>query len=151
MECPPSKLQAAKLMGATHIIDATKEDPVEAIKKIAVLDFSIEASGSPIAMNQALRSVRPQGGTAVVVGNAPYGQQVALDPKEFNQGKRILGTWGGDNMPDIHYPRYCNLIHYKQLDAAPMLGKSYALDEVEKALCDLEQGITIRPIIDMSL
>ncbi len=147
----PAKLLAAKSMGATHVIDASKQDPVEEIQKITTLDFSIEASGSPKAMNQALRSVRSQGGASVVVGNAPYGQQMELDPKELNQGKRILGTWGGDNVPDVHYPRYCNLIRYKQLDASPMLGNCYSLDEVERALSDLEMGTAIRPIIDLSL
>lgn len=147
----PSKLEAAKQMGATHLIDASKQDPVEAIQKIGPLDFSIEASGSPIAMTQALKSVRAQGGAAVIIGNARQGQMLNLDPKELNQGKRILGTWGGDNNPDIHYPRYCNLIRYGQLNPAPLIGKSYSLHQISQALTDLEQGQVLRPIIDMAL
>jgi S-(hydroxymethyl)glutathione dehydrogenase/alcohol dehydrogenase len=147
----PSKLEAARAMGATHLIDASKEDPVEAIGKIGSLDFAIEASGSPIAMNQALKAVRSQGGSAVIVGNARQGQHLTLDPKELNQGKRILGTWGGDNSPDIHYPRYCNLIRYGQLNLAPMMGNIYPLSQIELALTHLEQGLALRPLIDMSL
>lgn len=147
----PKKLEAALMMGATHTIDATKEDPVEAIQKIGSLDFAIEASGSPIAMIQALRAIRPQGGAAVIVGNARHGQHLSFDPKELNQGKRILGTWGGDNNPDIHYPRYCNLIRYGQLNATPLIGKSYSLSQIELALNDLEQGQVLRPMIDMAL
>ncbi len=147
----PAKLEAAKLMGATHFIDASKQDPVEAIQKIGVLDFAIEASGSPVAMNQALRSVRPQGGAAVIVGNARQGQHFSFDPKELNQGKRLLGTWGGDNQPDLHYPRYCNLIRYGQLNPAPLIGKTYSLSQIDCALSDLEQGQVLRPIIDMAL
>ncbi len=146
----PAKLETAKLMGATHIIDASKQDPIEAIQKIGVLDFAIEASGSPAAMNQALKSVRAQGGAAIVIGNARQGQHLTLDPKELNQGKRILGTWGGDNNPDIHYPRYCNLIRYGQFNPAPLIGKSYRLTQIEQALADLEQGQVLRPIIDMA-
>lgn len=151
IDIKPTKLIAAKLMGATHIIDASKEDPVEAIQKITTLDFAIEASGNPTAMNQALKAVRSQGGAAVIIGNAPYGQHVTFDPKELNQGKKILGTWGGDNIPDLHYPRYCNLMRYGQLDPAPLMGKTYALSAIEQALTDLEQGHVIRPMIDMSL
>jgi S-(hydroxymethyl)glutathione dehydrogenase/alcohol dehydrogenase len=147
----PSKLQAAKEMGATHLIDASKEDPVEAIQKIGPLDYAIEASGNPNVMNQAIKSVRPQGGSAVIIGNARQGQHLNLDPKELNQGKRVLGTWGGDNQPDIHYPRYCNLIHYGQLDPKPLIGRSYSLSQIEQAICDLEQGQALRPLIDMSL
>ncbi|HSX26397.1 MAG TPA: zinc-binding dehydrogenase [Chlamydiales bacterium] len=147
----PQKLAAAKAMGATHCIDASKEDPVAAIQKIGPLDFAIEASGSPIAMNQALKSVRSQGGTAVIVGNAHFGQQLSLDPKEFNQGKRLLGTWGGDNQPDIHFPRYCNLINYGHLSLAPFTQKTYSLNQVDQALSDLESGQVLRPLLDMSL
>ncbi|MBI3508845.1 MAG: zinc-binding dehydrogenase [Chlamydiia bacterium] len=145
-----SKLESAKQMGATHVIDASKEDPIQAIQKIGPLDYAIEASGHPAVMNQALKSVRSQGGTAVIIGNAKQEHFWSLDPKELNQGKRILGTWGGDNHPDVHYPRYCNLIHYGQLNVKPLIGKSYSLSQIEQALSDLEQGHTLRPIIDMS-
>lgn len=146
-----TKLEAAKAMGATHVIDASTQDPVEAIQKIGPLDHAIEASGSPVAMTQALRAVRPQGGSAVIVGNARQGQHLSFDPKEFNQGKRILGTWGGDNNPDLHYPRYCNLIRYGQLNPKPLLGHIYSLRQIEQALKDLEQGQVLRPMIDMAL
>lgn len=147
----PTKLEAAKKMGATHTIDASQQDPIEEINKICSLDFAIEASGSPTAMNQALKSVRSQGGAAVIIGNARHGQHLSLDPKELNQGKKILGTWGGDNNPDIHYPRYCNLIRFGQLNPTLLIGKSYPLSKIDQALNDLEQGKVLRPIIDMSL
>lgn len=146
----PEKLKTAKMMGATHTIDATKQNPVEEIQKICPLDYAVEASGSPVAMDQALKSVRPQGGSAIIIGNARQGQHLTLDPKELNQGKKILGTWGGDNIPDLHYPRYCNLIRYGQLDPAPLIGKTYSLSQIEQALNDLEQGQVLRPIIDMA-
>lgn len=146
----PLKLEAAIAMGATHIINASKQDPIEAIQKIGVLDFAIEASGSLIAMNQALKAVRPQGGAAVIVGNAHQGQQFSFDPKELNQGKRIFGTWGGDNNPDIHFPRYCNLIRYGQLNPKPLLDNTYTLGQIDLALTHLEQGQVLRPMIDMA-
>ncbi len=147
----PQKLEAAKSLGATHCIDASKEDPVAAIQKIGSLDYAVEASGSPVAMNQAIKSIRPQGGAAIIVGNARFGQQLSLDPKEFNQGKRLLGTWGGDNQPDLHFPRYCNLIRYGHLPLASFTNKVYSLHQINQALDDLEAGKVLRPLIDMSL
>lgn len=141
------KLLSAQKMGATHLIHAKKEDPIAVIAKIGPLDYAIEASGSPIAMQQALQSVRQQGGTAVIVGNAHHGSFVQIDPQQFNLGKRLLGTWGGDNQPDIHFPRYCNLIRYGKLQVESLLSNSYGLDEINQALDDLEQGKTLRPII----
>lgn len=146
-----TKLEHARLMGATHCINAAQEDPIQAIKKICSLDFAIEASGSPVAMDQALKSVRAQGGCAVVIGNARHGSVLSIDPKELNQGKRLLGTWGGDNTPDVHYPRYCNLISHGRLDLKPFMNNVYGLSQINEALADMERGNTFRPLIDMSL
>jgi len=143
----PQKLESAKKMGATHVICALDEDPIAAIAKIGPLDYAIEASGSPIAMNQALKSVRQQGGTSVIVGNAHHGSTLQIDPQQLNLGKRILGTWGGDNIPDIHFPRYCNLIRYGNLQIEPLISHTYSLDEINDAITDLELGKTIRPLI----
>lgn len=147
----PQKLESAKKMGATHTILAQNGNPVEAIAKIGPLDYAIEASGSPIAMDQAIKSIRPQGGTAVIVGNACYGSTISIDPQQFNLGKRILGTWGGDNHPDVHFPRYCNLVRYGNLQVEPLISHTYGLDSINQAIDDLEQGKTLRPIIDMAL
>ncbi len=144
------KLLTAKKFGATHLIDAKTQNPIEEIQNICSLDFAIEASGSPIAMTQALYSVRNQGGCAVIVGNAHHGQTLQLDPKQFNMGKRILGTWGGDNNPDEHFPKYCNLINDNQLKISHLTNDIYKLQDVNRALDDLEKGKALRPIIDMS-
>ncbi len=145
-----SKLKTAKTFGATHTIDASKENVLEALAKIGPLDYAVEASGSPIAMQTALQAVRPQGGAAILIGNARHGHMLSLDPQLFNQGKRLLGTWGGDNQPDIHFPRYCNLIRHGYLPLAPFVEHSYPLERLDDALKDLECGAVLRPIIDLT-
>jgi len=144
------KLQMAKKLGAQYCINASEKDPVKEIQKICSLDFAIDASGSPKAMKQALKSVRPQGGNAIIVGNARFGSELVIDPVDFNMGKRILGTWGGDNNPDIHYPRYCNFIRHGLLNLNFLTTKTYKLQEIDKAFDEFEKGETLRPIIDMT-
>jgi len=145
------KLEMAKQLGATYTINSKTQDPIEAIQNICPLDFAIEASGSPIAMQQALHSVKPQGGCAIVIGNAHHGKHFSVDPKQFNLGKKLLGTWGGDNNPDIHFPRYCNLIDHNCLNVDHLVTHSYTLHQINEALDDLENGKTLRPIIDMNI
>lgn len=147
----PDKLELAKKFGATHTIDSKKSDAVAEIQKLVKggVDFAIEATGVPAVMRQALACVRQQGGTAVVIGNAKFGDKLELDPRELNMGKRLLGTWGGDNVPDRDYPRYARLMASGKLDLEPLLTKSYALSEVNAALDDLEQGRAARPLIQM--
>jgi S-(hydroxymethyl)glutathione dehydrogenase/alcohol dehydrogenase len=145
------KLALARQLGATHVLHSRNTDAVEEICKLVPggVDFAIEATGLPMVMKQALKVVRNQGGAAVIVGNARFGESLELDPREFNAGKRLLGTWGGDNDPDRDYPRYCKLLASGKLNLEPLLSKTYPLVEVNQALDDLEAGLAARPLIAM--
>lgn len=147
-----AKLDVARRLGATHVVQAGVGDVVEAIRATCPdgVDIAIEASGRPDVMRQALRSVRVQGGRAIVVGNARHGEELTIDPRELNQGKRLLGTWGGDSQPDRDTLRYGRLLAGGKLHLAPLTEKSYRLDEVNTALQDLESGRALRPLIDMA-
>ena len=148
-----ARLDLAEGIGATHTISASNEEDV--LTKILELcpggvDVAIEASGRPHVMAQALQSVRNQGGAAVIIGNARHGERVEIDPWQLNLGKRLLGTWGGDNQPDRHFPRYAQMLAEGKVNVAPLLAKTYRLEEINGALSDLKTGKTIRPLIDMS-
>jgi S-(hydroxymethyl)glutathione dehydrogenase/alcohol dehydrogenase len=148
----PDKLALARRLGATHTVNAKDADPVAELLKLCKggADFAVEATGLAPVMRQALASVRSQGGAAVVVGNARFGEKLEIDPRELNQGKRLLGTWGGDNVPDRDYPRYCRLMTAGRLDLSPLLSRSYRLTEVNAALDDLERGRAARPLLDVA-
>ncbi|MBI4179186.1 zinc-binding dehydrogenase [bacterium] len=148
-----AKLEWAVKLGATHVIHAGQSDVRHDLSAISPggLDFAIEASGRPEVMGLALDAVRPRGGTAVIVGNAPFGEKMELDPLQFNLGKRILGTWGGDNDPDRDFPRYARVIRDGRLNPDSLISKSYALRQINQAIADLEAGLVIRPLIDMGL
>lgn len=147
----PDKLDLARKMGATHVINASEGDPVAQIREITAggADFAIEASGRPSVMAQALESVRQQGGAAVIVGNAHHGEHIELDPGLLNAGKQLRGTWGGDSDPDRDYPRYAKLIEAGRLELAPLMSGGYRLEDVNRALDDLEAGRAARPILAM--
>jgi len=147
----PDKLALARRLGATHTIDSRNADPVAEIMKLCRggADFAIEATGLAPVMRQALACVRHQGGTAVVVGNARFGSTLEIDPRELNMGKRLLGTWGGDNVPDRDYPRYAKLLVSGRLDLEPLLSHGYGLADVNAALDDLERGRAARPLLEI--
>ncbi len=146
------RLRIAQHFGATALINSAREDPLERIGVLCPdgLDLAVEATGRPAVMQQALAAVRPRGGTVVVVGNARHGERLQLDPGELNQGKRLLGTWGGDNDPDRDFARYGQLLAEGRLDLSPLFPKIYRLSEVNQALDELEQGIVPRPIIELA-
>jgi S-(hydroxymethyl)glutathione dehydrogenase/alcohol dehydrogenase len=114
------------------------------------LDHAVEASGRPSVMRQALACVRPRGGQAVVIGNARFGEILEINPAELNQGKRLLGTWGGDCVPDRDFEKISRLVATGQLPLDRLLGKHYTLHEVNEALADLESGSVARPLLDLT-
>ncbi len=147
------RLDAARIMGATDCVDATTAAVLDQIASICNrgVDVAIEATGRPDVMTQALLVVRNQGGKAVIVGNAHAGETMALDPKQLNLGKQLLGTWGGDNQPDRDFPKYCDLVVSGRLPLTMLTCDTYRLDQINDALDDLENRTVTRPLIDMSL
>ena len=148
-----AKLETAKRLGATHTINPSTMDVAAELKKLLPggLDIAIDFTGRTGVMAQALESVRMQGGTAVVVGNAHHGEKLSFDPAQLNQGKRLLGTWGGDSQPDRDYPTYCRLLTAGRVDLTPLMTSRYSLEQANAALDDLEAARAIRPLIDMSI
>ncbi|MCC7495170.1 MAG: zinc-binding dehydrogenase [Fimbriimonadaceae bacterium] len=146
----PAALALATRCGASATVDASAQDPVLALASLlpAGLDHAVEATGQPTVMAQALAAVRPRGGQTVVVGNARAGAELVLDPRQFNQGKRLLGTWGGDTAPEVDLPRYAGLIAAGRLDLAPLRQHVYRLEQINEALDDLAEGRAVRPLID---
>jgi S-(hydroxymethyl)glutathione dehydrogenase/alcohol dehydrogenase len=143
------RLERALELGATHVVNSAERDVVASVFAVcsAGVDHAIEASGRPEVMEQALRSVRSQGGRAVAVGNARFGERLSLDPQQLNQGKSLLGTWGGDCQPDRDFPRFSRLVQAGHVPAGRLLGGTYRLDQVNTALGDLEAGQVGRPLI----
>ena len=92
-----------------------------------------------------------QGGRAVVIGNARIGQKLTVDPTVFNHGKSLMGTWGGNSVPDRDYLRFARLLSSGRFPVNALFSKPYGLHEVNAAIHDLETGRVGRPLIDMSL
>jgi S-(hydroxymethyl)glutathione dehydrogenase/alcohol dehydrogenase len=151
VDVKPQRLELARQLGATHLVNPDEGNPLEQLRKICPggVDLAIEATGRPAVMQQALASVRSQGGIAVIVGNAREGEMLSVDPKQLNQGKQLRGTWGGDSSPDQDYPRYCKLLLAGSLDLRPLLAASYRLEAINDALAALEQGAVGRPLVEM--
>jgi len=149
----PTRRALATRFGATHVIDPSVGDLMAEIKKIVPqgVDLAVESSGVTAVMEQAINATRQQGGRAVVIGNAKHGATLSLNPAVFNQGKSLLGTWGGDSVPDRDYGRFGRLLGSGRFPVRELLSKPYSLSGADQALQDLAAGRVGRPLIDMSL
>lgn len=147
-----SRRDFAKAFGASHVIDPSAGDVAAQIKAIAPqgVDLAVEATGVPEVMKTAVSVTRQQGGKAVVIGNARHDAALTISPSVFNQGKSLMGTWGGDSIPDRDYARYGRLIGDSRFPVRELLSEPYGLEQINEALADMRSGKIGRPLIDMS-
>ena len=147
------KLEQARQVGATHLINARRQDPLEAIIEITGgrgVDYAIEAAGLRETMETAFQSVRDKGGLCVLAGNLPHGERISLNPFDLIKGKRIIGTWGGESQPDRDVPLYVDLYLAGKLRLDMLITHDYRLKDINQAFDDLEQGKVGRALINMT-
>jgi S-(hydroxymethyl)glutathione dehydrogenase/alcohol dehydrogenase len=101
------KLATARQLGATHIVDASSHDPVQAIREMTDggVEYAFEAIGLAKVAEQAFDALRP-GGTATVIGMIPVGQKVEIDGPSLLSEKRLQGCTMGSNRFRVDMPRY---------------------------------------------
>ncbi len=94
IETSPERMKFATDFGADRVIDASKEDPVSAIKDLTRgegVDLSLDCTGASSARRAAVRCVRTWG-TACYVGE---GGDVTLDvsPDLLRRQVTLIGSW----------------------------------------------------------
>lgn len=135
-------LEMAKKLGATHTVNAAREDVVTAVRKIAPrgVQYSIAAVGSTKAMLDALY-ILGAGGTMVILGAPPSGAMLEIDPIFIlDKERRMIGSKYGSSNPHIEFPKLIELYLNGKLDLDSLLTGHYSLDEADKAFEVLAKG-----------
>jgi S-(hydroxymethyl)glutathione dehydrogenase/alcohol dehydrogenase len=141
------KLDRARDQGATHTVDAQSEDAVEAVVAISGgVDRAFEVIGRPDTIRQAWDVLGP-GGTAVVVGVAPRGSELALPAIEFLSEKTITGSYYGSGDVATAVDRLGQLVVEGRLHLAQVISHVVALGGVQGALERLRRGEGARTVV----
>ena len=144
------KLEWAKEFGATHVIDSTKVDPIEAIREITDgngVDVAIEAIGLPVTYEQAFYS-RDLAGTVVLVGVPNPEMKIELPMIEiFGRGGTLKSSWYGDCLPSRDFPMLIDLYFQGRLELDRFGSETIGLDEVEEAFHKMERGEVLRSVV----
>ena len=144
------KLEWAKEFGATHTINASQTDPVEAIRKLTGgngVNVAIEAVGRPITYEQAFYA-RDHAGTLVQVGVPSPDMKIELPLIElFGRGGSLKSSWYGDCLPSRDFPMYIDLYLQGRLDLDRFVSETIPLDGVEDAFHKMERGEVLRSVV----
>ena len=162
------KLDFARCFGATHTINAKRENPVDIIhslttrdtdftfqgKPVSGADYCFDCIGIPETMKQIVSACRKgqfgvrRGGKAVLVGIP--GEN--LDLKTIDvvlTEKSFRGSIGGSCTPDRDLPRFLEWHANGDLDLNALVTERFTLDQINEAVRALAAGeILGRAIIE---
>ena len=143
-----SKLELAKVMGATHCINASKCDAVGEVLELTKggCDYTFEAIGLKQTAEQAFKMLC-SGGVATIIGMIPVGTMIELHGVDFLAEKKIQGSNMGSNRFRIDMPRFVEFYLSGKLHLDQMISRHIKLAEVNDALNALKTGQEARHII----
>ena len=143
------KLELARTFGATDGVDASDDDPVEAVRDLTGggADYAFDAIGHTTTTEQAVRMLA-LGGTAVVVGLPPTGARASFEPLVLAESEqRIVGSNYGSVRPAVDFPLLADFYLDGRLRIDELITAHRPLDEVQPAFDDLVAGRAIRTIL----
>lgn len=134
VESVPSRMEIARSIGADHVVDFTKADPVDQIMQLTDgrgVDVAIEALGKQETFEAALRVLRPGG---ILTSLGVYSQDLKIPLEAFYAGLgdhtivTTLCPGGKERMR-----RLMETIASRRLDTRPLVTHRFTLDQIEEA------------------
>lgn len=148
-----SKLGLARTLGATHTINSSLTDPVQAVMDLTEnkgVDYVVEAAGLGSTISQAFEMVRRYGGRCIFASHPQPGERVSIDPFEMICGKSLEGSWGGSSKPDRDIPILGKYYREGKLGLEYLISRTYTLETINEALDDLEARKIVRALISIA-
>jgi S-(hydroxymethyl)glutathione dehydrogenase/alcohol dehydrogenase len=145
-----SKLEYARRLGATHTVNASKDDPVKHVRELAGgkgVDFAFEVVGLSRTIRQAYDSLRKRG-KAIVVGVGPTASEVSVPTLSLVFEERVLtGSLYGSARPKTDIPMLMNLYQAGKLKLDELLTRTYPFEQINEAYEALERGEVARSVV----
>jgi S-(hydroxymethyl)glutathione dehydrogenase/alcohol dehydrogenase len=143
-----SKLELARKFGATDVVNARTNDPIEAVRELTGggVHYSFEAIGLKVTAEQSFKMVR-RGGTATIIGMIPVGTNIELHGPEFLMERKLQGSNMGSNRFRVDMPRFVDFYLQGKLHLDDMISSRIRLEDVNEGMAALATGEVARSVI----
>lgn len=145
-----SKLEIARGFGATHLVNASREDAVQAVMNLTGgrgADYAFLTVGSQRAIAQGFGMIRKRG-TAVIIGLVPEGTVVPLPLNLFAlTERRVVGSFLGSTRLSVAFPQFADLYAQGRLKLDELITATYSLDQINEAIAIVDRGEAVRNVI----
>lgn len=144
------KMKLAKDFGATHVINAKKEDVADEIRKLTGgrgVEYVFVTVGSIAAIKQGMSFTAPRG-TTVVIGLPPVGQELCFSPLEIIPvEKNLIGGFMGATNLKVDIPNLISMYQTGHLKLDELITGRYPLERINDAIASTEKGEGLRNVI----
>jgi L-iditol 2-dehydrogenase len=143
----PTRLDVAKKIGATHLVNAKEVDTITAVRGLTEgygADVVIECAGTKSTWENSVEVVR-RGGRVLWFGGLPGGTRVEIDAARVHYGEIDLLNMHGGTVEDAR--EAFDLIVSGAVKVAPMLNGELPLEKVELALKKMIAGEVVKMVI----
>ncbi|HLS14841.1 MAG TPA: NAD(P)-dependent alcohol dehydrogenase [Beutenbergiaceae bacterium] len=141
----PERLELARKLGATHVINGRDEGQVEQIQEATSggATHAFDTTGVAGVLTRLVDSLA-WGGRLGIVGAAP-GMSLDLLPL-MQLGRQIQGIVEGNSVPRVFIPK---LLELRRQGRFPLeaLVRTYPFNELERAIADTGSGETVKAVL----
>ena len=143
------KLEMAKRVGATHVVNTAQDDPVKAIRALtagAGVDHSFEAVGNTTLVRQAIESLAIRG-TATIVGVLPPDAMIEFPWMAIRPECKVQTSRMGSNRFRTDIPLYLDFYRQGRLLLDEMVSRRGRLDDINEAFRAMKAGEVARTVL----
>jgi S-(hydroxymethyl)glutathione dehydrogenase / alcohol dehydrogenase len=144
-----SKLEMAKRVGATHVVNSAQDDPVKAIRaltKNAGVDHAFEAVGNAKLVRQAIESLAIRG-TATIVGVLPPDATIEFPWMAIRPECKVQTSRMGSNRFRMDIPLYLEFYRQGRLLLDEMVSRRGRLEDINEAFRAMKAGEVARTVL----
>jgi len=141
-----NRLELARELGATHVIDPLAGDIVQAVRAIGGgVNYAIDTSANTTVIRQAVDCLLPMG-RCTMVGVSRPGAEVTVPVMSLFFGQTLGGAVEGNAVPKILIPRLIELWRQGRFPFERMV-KFYDFEQINQAVADSASGATLKAIL----
>ncbi len=137
-----NRLELARTMGATHLINSKSADARQAILDIVGntgVDAFIDNTGQPAIIEMGYQITKPQG-RVTLVGVPRKGNDINIYSLPLHFGKGLSGSHGGEAIPQIDIPRYHQLFRAGRIKLRELVTDYFSLEQINDAISGMRTG-----------
>ena len=144
-----TKLEMAHRVGATHVVNTTQDDPVQAVRRLtggAGVNHAFEAVGNAALVRQAIESLAIRG-VCTLVGVLPPNAMIEFPWMALRPECRLQTCRMGSNTFRTDIPRYLEFYRQGRLMLDEMITRRGRLEDVNEAFRAMQAGEVARMVL----